>query len=367
LTFKGVDELRMAIETFTDLRDQFSDIGVSNKKTLVAVKYDGAPAIITGIDDKGKYFISSKAALAKNPRVFYSAKEIHDDTILSEGLKAILIKVMPYLQQLKFDGIYQGDLLFTEDTKKKTQYEDKQYISFTPNTITYAVEADSDLGKIIDRAKVGIDFHTRYGGTIQKLEYGEQLTSNPFKNTDDIWTTISEIVNYSGNINFTEEEMDEINSNLSNAGKLFKTIPRNVFNKLKELKFDDIFEYAINDMVKQGNVDFESLDITKLSESRMKTVGKARFAEAVKFYNENAQHFKNLMTIYQLLWETKTIFINKFNNIQRTLKEFVVEDDEIKITNPEGFCGINLRSGNIIKLVDRLEFSQRNFNFVKRW
>ena len=37
-------------------------------------------------------------------------------------------------------------------------------ISFTPNTITYAVPVDSNIGKRIARAKMGIVFHTKYSG-----------------------------------------------------------------------------------------------------------------------------------------------------------------------------------------------------------
>ena len=37
-------------------------------------------------------------------------------------------------------------------------------ITFTPNTITYAVPADSDIGRRIARAKLGIVFHTVYTG-----------------------------------------------------------------------------------------------------------------------------------------------------------------------------------------------------------
>src|SRR5210317_2560054 len=37
-------------------------------------------------------------------------------------------------------------------------------ISFTPNTITYAVPVNSGIGKQIARAKMGIVFHTQYNG-----------------------------------------------------------------------------------------------------------------------------------------------------------------------------------------------------------
>jgi hypothetical protein len=36
-----------------------------------------------------------------------------------------------------------------------------------------------------------------------------------------------------------------------------------------------------------------------------------------------------------------------------------------KVTAPEGFVAVDLLKGNALKLVDRLEFSQQNFNAAK--
>ena len=61
----------------------------------------------------------------------------------------------------------QGDLMFTDD--KETQVIDGiKYLTFQPNTIVYAVPTDSGLGKIMDKAKVGVVWHTTYSGS--KLE-----------------------------------------------------------------------------------------------------------------------------------------------------------------------------------------------------
>ena len=67
------------------------------------------------------------------------------------------------LSRLNIKGILQGDLLFTDDLKA-INIDGEKMISFTPNTITYAVPIDSDLGKKIAEAKMGIVFHTQYSG-----------------------------------------------------------------------------------------------------------------------------------------------------------------------------------------------------------
>ena len=53
--------------------------------------------------------------------------------------------------------------------KKIVNIDGEKMISFTPNTITYAVLAvDSDIGRQIARAKMGIVFHTSYTGKDMK-------------------------------------------------------------------------------------------------------------------------------------------------------------------------------------------------------
>jgi hypothetical protein len=48
-----------------------------------------------------------------------------------------------------------------------------------------------------------------------------------------------------------------------------------------------------------------------------------------------------------------------------TFGTFLKTDDGYKVTAPEGFVAI--KSGNALKLVDRLEFSRANFTVAKDW
>ena len=68
------------------------------------------------------------------------------------------------LPKLGLSGVYQGDLLYTRGDLKGANIDGEKMITFTPNTITYAVPADSDIGRRIARAKLGIVFHTVYTG-----------------------------------------------------------------------------------------------------------------------------------------------------------------------------------------------------------
>ena len=61
--------------------------------------------------------------------------------------------------KLGITGVLQGDLMFTDDVTKET-IDGKSYHTFQPNTIVYAVDVNSDLGKKIAAAKIGVVFLT---------------------------------------------------------------------------------------------------------------------------------------------------------------------------------------------------------------
>ena len=54
-------------------------------------------------------------------------------------------------------------MMFTDDSIEEKEIDGEAHLTFTPNTITYAVPKDSDIGNKIGRAKIGIVFilHTQ--------------------------------------------------------------------------------------------------------------------------------------------------------------------------------------------------------------
>ena len=75
------------------------------------------------------------------------------------GLDKIALQYFP---ALGIKNILQGDFMFDSSMVKSTSIDGKPHLSFRPNTITYAIEADSDLGNQIAQAEFGIVFHTTY-------------------------------------------------------------------------------------------------------------------------------------------------------------------------------------------------------------
>ena len=137
--------------------------------STVTVKWDGAPAIFCGINpENSKFFVGTKSIFNKSPKINYTNADIsrNHGGQLADKLKVAL----RYLPKLGIKGILQGDLLFTSDDKKTATVDGKKSIIFTPNTITYAVPIvkagflGSSLYKSIDKAQIGIIFHTSYSG-----------------------------------------------------------------------------------------------------------------------------------------------------------------------------------------------------------
>ena len=67
-----------------------------------------------------------------------------------------------------------------------------------------------------------------------------------------------------------------------------------------------------------------------------------------------------------LLVRAKNMIVRKLQTV-KDVGTFLRTDNGFKVTSPEGFVAIDKLKGNAVKLVDRLEFSQANFNAAKAW
>ena len=156
----GVDGGRAAINFLRSLRDMLS--GSARSSVSMTVKWDGAPAIFTGIDPSdGKFFVAKKSVFNVNPKLYKTNAEIDAD--LSGALNSKFKIALAEFPKLGIKNVLQGDLMYTDDIKTET-IEGTKYLTFQPNTIVYAVPVDSKLGKIMNKSKIGIVFHTTYSG-----------------------------------------------------------------------------------------------------------------------------------------------------------------------------------------------------------
>ena len=157
-------------------------------KTNVTVKWDGAPAIYAGINpENGKFFVATKALFNKVPKINYTVADVeanHGTKGPSDKLKAA-IKTLP---GLGMEGIYQGDIMFSKGDLAAKKIDGVKCLTFTPNTITYAVPEDSALASQMRKATLGVVWHTRYTGkTIASLKASYGVDSSIFTKTKKVW------------------------------------------------------------------------------------------------------------------------------------------------------------------------------------
>lgn len=366
--FDGEDGINRAIQFVGPIFDTLDGTGNN-----ISMKWDGSPAVIFGTDpSNGKFFVSTKSIFNKVPLVAYSEKDI-DKIFISEGLGVKLKEVFKYLKKTNPSGIYQGDILFTKNKKKET-IDGKQYITFTPNTITYAIPIDSDLAKDVMRAKVGIVVHTRYKGEIGNLKQSFDVIESEFTKTPDVWLKDASIKDVS-NINLDKSESEQIKAILGIINDKKGNIEK-ISSKVRELlKFYKNYRIKSNVGIlpaEKGIEDFISFieekyknDINNIKDEKGKTRLNNEKDRIIKYVNENSDNIIMTLKIYNWFVRIKMIVLRKLNQIE-SIGTFIKQGNGYKVTTPEGFVVI-ANNGGVTKLVDRLEFSRLNFTIPHNW
>ena len=210
-----------AINFLKSIRNMLA--GSSNKKVNMTVKWDGAPAIICGTNpENGKFFVGTKSVFNKNPKINYTNADIRKNH--SGELATKLSIALRELSRLGIKGVLQGDFLFAQSDLKKIDMDGDAMISFTPNTITYAVPVASNIGRQISRAKMGIVFHTKYTGkTLSSMTAGFGTVRGRATN---VFLASAGYRDVSGQVKLTRSELTQFNARLRMAeGSLMKAGP----------------------------------------------------------------------------------------------------------------------------------------------
>ena len=85
-----------------------------NSKLHASTKYDGAPAVVFGTHPHtGQFFVATKSAFNKTPKINYTPKDIENNHGHAPGLVKKLKDALQYLPKVApKKGVYQGDMMF---------------------------------------------------------------------------------------------------------------------------------------------------------------------------------------------------------------------------------------------------------------
>ena len=351
----------------------------------ITTKWDGAPAIVCGrTPENGAFFVGTKSVFARtNPKLMFNNEMI--ESVYNGNLATILKECLKYFSQLGITGVIQGDLLYTDQTKVTKSINNQQCVTFTPNTITYAVPVDSNMGQQIINSKIGIVFHTTYfGNSMQSMNATFGADVKNLNGTKDVFVSSATFEDASGAANFNTTELNKYNLLVNKAEGSLKQA--SVF--LNEIKEYGQSKFMMNAMFKQymntfirGGVDITNAQQTangfvqfymnalqreilskktKSAQDKYKKILK----DGVKFLTTNARPLYFTVASYMNLITAKEMIISRLEKV-KDIKTFLKTENGYEVTAPEGFVAIS--SGSALKLVKRKEFSRANFTAAKDW
>ncbi len=360
-------------EYITGITSLLQGAGSQSKLT---VKWDGAPAIICGIDPRNKrFFVGTKGVFNKTSKAAYTPTQIRNFYPGDLGDK--MENAFVYLKRLGIKQVLQGDLLFDDNIKQDTG----DAITFQPNTIVYKVDKGTELYNTISKARLGIAFHTTYvGETLADMDAQFGADISGLNQNANVWVDDATIKNISGTVTLTKEEELELKLALKYLNPV--SVKNTVWKAMQSnSEFINTFKIFVNSEIKKGvsvsqptNIvnkfatfyrDRKEKELAGLKMDKAKQVRIQQIRDQLQFLNDNRVGLTQMLSMYNTTIKAKNIILNKLKNIQQ-IGTFKKTETGLQVTDPEGFVAINA-DGNAVKLVDRLAFSRTNLTTQKNW
>ena len=375
---KGTREAILALRSLRDTLGGSHDGGVS-------LKWDGAPAIFAGTDPRnGNFFVAKKGIFNKSPKVYYTAADVDADT--SGDLATKLKQALQYLPEIGIKGVIQGDFLFSKSDLRISKIKGKQYVTFHPNTIVYAIPNNTEMSKRIKKAKIGIVWHTTYtGNSFENMKASYGVNVSKLRQTSNVWSQdamLRDMTNYT----MTKKDTEEVNEYLSHAGYLFNQISSTTLKTLENnQELAQLIETFNNSYVRKGQIVVNTgshvsklinwikqryqKEIEKRKTEKGQAAQKAKLNKILIFFSErNKASLKKMFDLQKVIVLAKLKLINILNKLNRT-NTFLKTNRGYRSTGQEGYVAIDKLGGDAVKIVDRMEFSFANFspNIIKGW
>lgn len=348
-----------------------------NTNIDITAKWDGSPAIFVGRNpENGKFFVATKSLFNKTPKINYTEADIYEnhDGELADKL-AVALK---HLKPLKIEGILQGDMMFTEGDVKHQTINETEYLTFSPNTITYAIPAGTALGERITNAKIGIIFHTAYiGESLTSLNASLDLNLHRLKRTNDVWFDDASYITEGASTYLTETEATHLNKHFAIAEDLFEHLHKSDLDAMVEHpEIVGLIKIYTNTQIRdgigihnpsefvEGLVEFIHNRIDK--EKQLLKTETARNRKQQKkedlhaFIESEREMLETVFEFQKHIVIAKTLLLKKLG-CMNDIGVFLETPEGYVATDHEGFVVVDCHTSRAVKLVDRLEFSRANF------
>ena len=379
--YGGVDGTRQAILALRSLRDALA----GEHEGTVSVKWDGAPAIFAGVDpNDGKFFVAKKGIFNVNPKVYKTPADVDADTSgdLADKLK-VALKELP---KLGIKGVIQGDFLYGPGDLKKLKIKGKEYLTFHPNTIVYAIPTATEMAKTIQKSKIGVVWHTEYtGDSFETMKANFNYDASGLKQTSSVFSTDANLKDMTG-FTMSAKDTELVTSYLSQAGKLFNQVSGSTLRQLEgNQQLAQMIETFNNTYVRKGTVvtdtkrhvnnliNYIKQKYQKEIDKRKTPQGKEKQSKELDkvlefFSDKNRQSLQKLFDLQKAIVLAKLKLINILDKLNNA-KTFLKTKKGYRVTGQEGYVAVDKLGGDAVKIVDRMEFSFANFSpsILKGW
>jgi hypothetical protein len=257
--------------------------------------------------------------------------------------------------------IYQGDVMYTKEGKNSDVTTKGTKHQFTPNTITYSTDKNSEEGKKITKAKFGVAIHTRYKGKNfedLKAEYNPDLSD--LSDHHDVHTILpGQQIDPK---KYTPAEQTKFQNELKKADNAYKSVNHEPPAEVEKhhATFKSYLNQTINaqgsptvEGYKKWSSDKAKKEIDKVKTPAVKAAKLAQHNVAMKHVDTHKAHFDALIQTHKHLVTAKNMLVKHFN--QSAKFETHIGDTPVKTEGT--VISVNNRPS---KLNDREEFNRMN-------
>ncbi len=328
----------------------------------LTMKYDGSPAIVFGHHPQtGKFFVASKSAFNKNPKINYTEKDVDANHGHAPGLVNKLKAALKHLPKVApKKGVYQADVMHTpEDHKTNADGS----VSFKPNTITYTAKGEE--ADQVKRSKIGVVVHTKYEGKdLHTMHATPNASIDAFDSHKDVHLKSAE--HDTSKVHYSKEDRATFEKHIKEAEKIHKSAGAKMYSATQKHQGETgHLSTYINQTVRTGeepssegfakhvqNIHQKAADKVKTEKSKNEKMAQAK--EHTTHIQKNAKHYDNLFKMHQHLQKAKNALVNALETHEGGLEHHI----DGKRSKPEGFV-VNY-AGEPTKLVNRAEFARAN-------
>ena len=314
----------------------------------ITIKWDGRPAIIFGRNTQGQFVLTDKSGFTAKGYNGLATSPAQLEKIMQQrgGERGDLVNmyktIWPALEAQTpkgMKGYLMGDLLYVG----KPNESNGKY-TFTPNTVSYAIDKDTDLGQQIDDSVAALAVHT--------FKKNPEDPGVPFSDIAQLGQgrvlILGPKMSQTPSVDVPEAQLNELESTIrKNSSKIDVLFNPASLREFQLANLPALMKQYGNEKVRQGNFSNMAQGFLEFATTK---VTPQKLERLTKFLSENERALELVFTLFRMIGAIKTRIVRQLDRANSGI--------EASIDGEPGHEGY-VTSG--IKLVDRLRFSKSNF------